>query len=434
MSHRPDLPYPGNGTKPDARPTGFVADVGEPRRAPGDPVRVAAAIVALGWVVLLVHGGVEHLGRFSARPLAAAAACGIALLVCATKPVERTGVDVATLVLVWVAATLAVTGGVGDPSTLPLAVGLAVAAVVVAAAGVAAGDRPLPAALAVAGSALVVAGFAVAGDAAARFEASAFAASPVATGLAVAGAVVVLVGALDPDGRAVLAVPALAVVAVVAPHAGAPAAIVIPAGIAAVIAEWFDREGLAVALAAVAAVAATAPAGLLLAGAAVVVIAVPSSPALLAAAPGAVALAVHATHDPTATSIAAAAAAGLVAALLTLGRDLRPTRIPLRAVPAAIAAVHLAVAPDGSARWTGATGDLAHWNRGAAVALAAALVAVVVGIQADVVAQPTYGATSDAEPPTTNDRSLARTARTAALVALGVTLVALVRSSLRSVP
>ena len=420
---------------PAARATDFIADHPVPRRAPTDAVRVVAALVALGWIVLLVHGGVEHLGRFSARPLAAAAACGIALLVCASAPVERSAADVGALVAVWIASTLAVTGGVGDASTIPLAVWLAVAATAVAVAGVVAGDRALPAVLVVAGSALVAAGFAVAGDAAARFDAGAFAGSPVAIGLALAGAVIVLAGAVEPDSHAVLAVPALAVAAVVAPHAGTPAAIAIPVGVAAVLAAWFDRGGLAVALTAVAALAVTTPAGLLLAGATVVVLAVPSSPALLAAAPGAVALVVHATHDPTAASIAAGLTAAAVAALLTLGRDLRPTTIPLRALPAAIAGIHLAFAPTGSTRWTGATDDLAHWNRGAAVAAAAALLAVVVGVQASAVPLPTHAETTDAEPPTTTvDPPWARSARTAALVALGVTLVALVRSSLRSVP
>lgn len=436
-SRRPDpqRPLSWNGTNPDAGATDSVADLAVPRRAPADLVRVVAAIVAVGWVGLLVHGGVEHVGRFSARPLAAAAACGIALLVSASKPMERTAVDVGALVAVWIAATLAVTGGVGDPSTIPLAAWLAIAAAALAGAGVVAGDRALPAVSVVAGSALVVAGFAVAGDTAARFDAGAFAESPVAIGLALAGAVIVLAGALDPDSYAVLAVPALAVAAVVAPHAGTPAAVVIPTATAAVVAAWFDRGGLAVALTAVAALAVATPAGLLLAGAAVVVIAVPSSPALLAAVPGAVALAVHATHDPTTASVAASATAGVVAVLLTLGRDLRPATIPLRAVPAAIAGVHLALAPTGSARWTGAPDDLGHWNRGAAIAVAAALLAVLVGIQANAVPLTRHAGTTDAEPPTTTeDPSWARSARNAALVALGVALAALVRSSLRSVP
>jgi hypothetical protein len=225
------------------------------------------------------------------------------------------------------------------------------------------------------------------------------------------------------------------VAAVVAPHAGTPAAVVVPVGVAAVVAAWFDREGLAVALTAVAALAVTTPAGLLLAGATVVVVAVPSSPALLAAAPGAVALTVHATQHPSVASVAAAATAAVVAALLTLGRDLRPTTIPLRAAPAAIAGVHLAFAPSAWARWTGATDVLAHWNRGAATATAAALLAVVVGVQTDTVPFAPRAETTDAEPPTTTrEPSWARGARDAALAGLGIALIALVRSSLRSVP
>jgi hypothetical protein len=108
--------------------------------------------------------------------------------------------------------------------------------------------------------------------------------------------------------------------------------------------------------------------------------------------------------------------------------------LPL-ALPAALAGVHLTVAPTASTAWTGATDDLAHWNRGAAVAVAAALLAVVVGIQADAVSLPARAETTDAEPPTTTaDPSWARTARTVAFAALGLALVALVRSSLRSVP
>jgi hypothetical protein len=404
-------------------------------RAPADAVRVAAAIVALGWVALLVRGGVEHVGRFSARPLAVAAACGIALLVCASKPVERTRADVAALVAVWIAATLAVTGGVGDPSTIPLAVGLGLAAGAVAGAAIAAGERALPSVLVVAGSALVAAAFAAAGDAAARFDASAFAESPVAIGLAIAGVVLVLAGALDPDGPAVLAVPALAVAAVVAPHAGAPAAVVVPVAVAAVAAAWFDREGLALALGTVATLAVATPAGLLLAGATVVVVAVPSSPALVAAAPGAVALTVHAVHHPSTASVAAAATAAVVAALLTLGRDLRPTTIPLRAAPAAIAGIHLALAPSAWSAWTGATDDLAHWNRGAAIAVAAALLAVVVGVQSGAVPLAPHVETTDAEPPTTTrEPPWVHRALAAALVGLGISVIALVRSSLRSVP
>jgi hypothetical protein len=404
-------------------------------RAPGDAVRVVAAVVAVGWVAVLVHGGVEHVGRFSARPLGAAAACGIALLVCASKPVERTAADVAALGVVWIAATLAVTGGVGDPSTIPLAVWLAVASAAFAGARMVADDRALPSVLVVAGSALVVAAFAVAGDVAARFDASAFAESPVAIGLAVAGVALVLAGALDPDGTAVLAVPALAVAAVVVPHAGTPAAVVVPMGAAAAVAAWFDREGLAVALTAVATLAVATPAGLLLAGATVVIVAVPSSPALLAAAPGAVALTVHATQHPSTASIAAAATAAVVAALLTLGRDLRPSTIPLRAAPAAIAGVHLALAPTALARWTGATADLVHWDRGAAVAVAAALLAVVVGVQTGTAPLAPHAETTDAEPPTTTrELPWARRAGIAALAGLGIALIALVRSSLRSVP
>jgi hypothetical protein len=302
--------------------------------AVGGGVRVVAALAVPLWAVLAAGAASEGVGRLTARPIAAAAACGIAMLVAATKPTERSIADVVALLVVWTASTVAVAAGLGDPSTLPLAVGLAVAA---AGAAFATTDaRPLTGAVVAAGAALVVGGWAAAGETAAHFRAGAFADAPLGTALALAGVVVLLVGALDGHGPVVVAVPALAAAAVVAPHAAGPsAALAVPVAACAVIAAWFDRRPLAVALVAVAAMAVDAPTGLLAASATTVIAAVPSSPALLTAVPAATALATRATHDPTTASVAVAVAAAAVAVLLTLGRDLRPTTVPLRTAPAA---------------------------------------------------------------------------------------------------
>ncbi|MBV9254623.1 MAG: hypothetical protein JO054_10350 [Actinobacteria bacterium] len=323
--------------------------------------------VAAAWLAIALHSPVT-VGHLAIPPLAAAAACGTALLAATLPDLGRADGQAALLLLAGLPVTVAMAAGRG--SLDPLLVAVAAIAIVGLWPGP---DRWLPVARlsgAVGGVLWLVAHTLQNGG---HLHADGR-----GTAAAMLVAAVLLIGAgssgSHPSGRLLL-VPG--VLAGVAAAPAMPLLAAVAAGAAALAAALIRRPATALALLAVAAAAVSGavPAAYLLGAAAVLAGAIGADASVVLGLPGAVVLAaaVMGTAVTAPTVVVAVATIGVAAVAAERMRG--PVRLDPPRVPAAMFAAWLVAAP-GSWAWAGLSG-LAGYDRGAAVAVAAALVVLV---------------------------------------------------------
>lgn len=422
-------------------------------------IRRAGVAAALLWGGVLLAPGVEVLGRFRARPLAAAAALGVALLAAtATSVPERLAVVLASC-LAWFALVAALVAGVGDHSALPLVGGLALAAAVLWL------ERDVRAAcLVAAGTAAVATGLVLGERSVASFALTLAGALRGPGMLVSAGALALLAGACLTTGMGRLVAPVGLAIGLDAaggrdwaPGAGIAALAVAGALVAEGLwrvrrvdhgDEWAGSTETFGRFAACVLVAGAAPAAAALLGAATVLrLVLPPAIAAACALPGAVVLARAAVADPGGAALAGSAAAAAFGAFAVTGAGRRRPAWPTAALAphqpgtmlGLLAGAWLLVAP-ATWGWVGDAG-LAHWDRGALIGVAGALLAVTAASalgQLDLRPLLAAGGRETPEPamspPAVSPPAgpAWRSAGLVALVAMGAALVALVRSALRS--
>jgi len=324
--------------------------------------------VAGAWLGLALHGPVS-VGHLVITPLAAAAACGTALLAATLPDLGRADGQTSLLLLAGLPVTVAMAAGGG--SLDPLLVAVAGIAVVGLWPGP---DRWLPVARLAGGAGAVVWLVAHTLQTGGRLHAGGR-----GTAAAMVVAAVLLIGAgssgSHPSGRLLL-VPGVLAGLTAAPVLPLLAAVV--GGAAGVGAAAVRRPAAALALVAVAAAAVPTglPAAHLLAAAAVLAGAVGADVAVVLGVPGAVALATAVLGAPVTAAALTATAAVVGVAVVMADRMRGPLRLDPPRVPAAAVGGWLLVAP-GSWAWIGSA-SLATYDRGAARAVAIALAVLVV--------------------------------------------------------
>lgn len=379
------------------------------RSGPVEPRRWAQAgstVAAGAWLSLLVADAQGPWAGFHVDPLIAAGGCGAALVTVAAAEGLGARRHVLAIGAAFVPVGLGLAAGRG-PGTVPAAMAAALAFAAAAAVLAAPRSDRAPLALLAAGASVCAAAGAVdlrAGDGkwavpglgpGGRLVATGSLDRAVLVALLVAAALAVAAGAVGRSrAGAVLLAAGLALGLPVAPaRPGGAVVTAVLLGLALVSAAR-DRAALGLGLLSLAAAtgpSAMTPASLLLGAAAVVVIALDRPGALLAALPAAVSLVAGANDDRGALAVILAVAAGLVG--LLLARSATAAHRPLAtdaltdlsaitpgAVPAGAVGAWLVLAP-GTWGWTRAS--LTAYDRGAARALAAALVAVVARLLLD---------------------------------------------------
>ena len=374
MSQRPLRAQTGQGWQSQPRGERAAATVA-PRSAvewqsSGRTVLAGSLVgaVAAAWLAVALHG-VVTVGHLTVTPIAAAAACGAAVLASTLPDLGRADGQTSVVLLIGFPVAVAMAAGPGslDP--------LLVAGAAVAVAGLWPGpDRWLPVARLAGCAGMVLWVVAHTLQDGGRLHADGR-----ATAAALAVAAVLLVVASSSPGSApssrFLLVPAVLAGVTAAPIVPAAAALI--GGTGAVAAALVRRPPAALALLAMsaAAVPAGVPAAYLLGAGALVAAAVGADVAVIVGLPGAVALAVAVVHSPSTSAAVITATAAVATAAVSAGQMQARVVLDPSRVPAVALAVWLLVAP-GTWTWTGPS-LLTTYDQSAARAVAVALVVLV---------------------------------------------------------
>jgi hypothetical protein len=324
--------------------------------------------VAAAWLAVALRGNVT-VGHLALTPIAAATACGAALLASTLPDLGRADGQASIVLLIGFPVAVAIAAGRGslDP--------LLVAGAVVAVAGLWPGaDRWLPVArlAGCAGMVVWLVGHTLQDGGRLHVDGRATAAAMVV-------AAVLLVVASSSPGSApssrLLLVPAVLAGVTAAPVLPAAAALVGGAGALGAAAVRRPPAALALLAVAAAAVPAGGPAARLLAAGALIAAALGADVAVLVGLPGAAALAAAIVRAPSTSAAVITAAAAIATAALSAERMrgrfvLDPARVPAVALGA-----WLLVAP-GTWTWAGPS-LLATYDHGAARAVAVGLVVLL---------------------------------------------------------